>query len=219
MNEPPPHGQRFYEITELLEAYADTGFTFSDTSEAPGPGLTSYLRVVARNPERGMVAVQQIDDLLTIGLFSAEVADDIEWMPEIQPPTGMSVEDCLRISRNHIDRALQDLSLVPKANPQNRWEWNEWFPALRQLLGAYLNQRCFDFYTSPDEAVDDYRNESDPDDVSKCVAEITELLTIVVSDEELDQASDALGLGLLPPAGTTLRQWLENIRYRIASAT
>lgn len=219
MNSPLPPGQRFYEVSGLLETYANTGFVFSDTAEAPGPGLASYLRIVARDPARGVVAVQQLDELLTIGLFSEEIADEIAWLPEIRPPMGMSVEDCLRISRNHISRVLQDPTQVPQMNPQNSWEWKERFPALGQLFGAYLNQDCPDFYASWEEAIDDYRNEMDAEDVRNSANEITELLTIVRSDQELDQASDALGLELLPPTGTTLRQWLENMRYRITSTT
>jgi hypothetical protein len=219
VNESSPPGQRFHEIGELLEAYADTGFAFTDTPEAPGPGLASYLRIVARRPGRGAVAVQQLDDLLSVGLFSEEIAEDIDGMPEIQPPTGMSVEDCLRISRNHIHRALQNPSLVPRMNPQNRWEWNERSPALSQFFGAYLNQRCLDFHASPEEAVDDYRDESDPDDVRQSVGEITELLTVIASDQELERATDALGIEVLPPQDMTLRQWLEAVRTRLGSGS
>ncbi|MFF4802759.1 contact-dependent growth inhibition system immunity protein [Streptomyces sp. NPDC001351] len=190
---------------------------FSDTAEAPGPGLASYLRIVARDPARGVVAVQQLDEILTIGLFSEEIADEIAWLPEIRPPMGMSVEDCLRISRSHISRVLQDPSQVSQENPQNSWEWKERFPALGQLLGAYLNQDFPDFYDSWQEAVDDYRNEMDGDDVRNSVNEITELLAIVRSDEELEQATDALGLELLPPKGTNLRQWLESMRHRMTA--
>lgn len=47
-----PAEPRFYELSDLLEAYAYTGFTFTDTAEAPGPGLASYLRIAARDPAR-----------------------------------------------------------------------------------------------------------------------------------------------------------------------
>jgi hypothetical protein len=216
MNSAPlPPGQRFYEVSELLESYANSGFVFSDTAEEPGPGLASYLRIVARDPARGAVAVQQLDDLLAVGLFSEEIADEIAWLPEIEPPMGMSVEDCLRIARDHISEVLQAPSRVPQKNPQNSWEWKERFPNLGQLFGAYLNQDCPDFYDSWEEAVDDYRSELIEDEVRRSVNEITELLTIVPSEEQLNLATKAIGLEILPPTGKSLKQWLEIMRARI----
>jgi hypothetical protein len=41
---------------------------------------------------------------------------------------------------------------------------------------------------------------------------------MVSSDRELDTATSALGLGLLPPEGMSLRQWLELVRQRITAA-
>lgn len=218
MSQALPSGQRFHELSDLLEAYAYTGFTFSDTEETPGPGLASYLRIAARNPARAATAVQQIDDLLSIGLFSEEIADEVEDLPHIRPPVGASVEDCLRIVREHLYRLLQDPSRVPQVNPQNSWEWNERFPALSQLLGAYFHQDFSSVYESRDEALDEYVSEAVPEDRAQAAQEIGELLTMVSSEQELDTAATALGLDLLPPQGMSLRQWLELIRNRIAAA-
>ncbi|MGN9760839.1 contact-dependent growth inhibition system immunity protein [Streptomyces sp. SD31] len=218
MSQALPPGQRFYELSELLEAYANTGFTFSDTTETPGPGLASYLRIAARDPARASIAVHQIDDLLSVGLFSEEIADDVEDLQHIRPPMGTSVEDCLRIARDHLHRFLQDPSRVPQMNPQNAWEWNERFPHLSQFLGGYLHQNYSEFYNSPEEAIDEYVSESAPEDRAQAAQEITELLTMVSSDQELHTATTALGLDLLPPEGMSLRQWLELIHQRIAAA-
>ncbi|MGI5373769.1 contact-dependent growth inhibition system immunity protein [Streptomyces sp. CA-251387] len=218
MSQAIPPGQRFHELSDLLEAYAYTGFTFSDTEESPSPGLASYLRIAARNPARAATAVQQIDDLLSIGLFSEEIADEVEDLPHIRPPVGASVEDCLRIVREHLYRLLQDPSRVAHVNPQNSWEWNERFPALSQLLGAYFHQDFSSIYESRDEALDEYVSEAVPEDRAQAAQEIGELLTMVSSDQELDTAATALGLDLLPPQGMSLRQWLELIRNRIAAA-
>ncbi|MGI5409375.1 contact-dependent growth inhibition system immunity protein [Streptomyces chartreusis] len=218
MSQALPPGPRFYELSDLLEAYTDTGYTFSDTAETPGPGLASYLRVAARNPARAATAIAQIDDLLSVGLFSEEIADDVEDLPHIRPPMGTSVEDCLRIAREHLRRLLQDPSRVPQTNPQTVWEWNERLPELSQFLGGYLHQNYSDFHASPDDAIDEYVAESAPEHRAQAAQEITELLTMVSSDQELDTATTALGLDLLPPQGTSLREWLELIRRRITVA-
>ncbi|MER6548351.1 contact-dependent growth inhibition system immunity protein [Streptomyces sp. NPDC001250] len=218
MSQALPPGQRFYELSDLLEAYAHTGFTFSDTTETPGPGLASYLRIAARDPARAATAVHQIEELLSVGLFSDEIADDVENLPHIRPPMGRSVEDCLRIVRDHLYRFLRDPSRVPQENPQNSWEWNERFPALSQLLGAYFHRNFSDFYESPDGALDVYVSEAVLEDRAQAAQELGELLTMVSSDQELQTAATALGLDLLPPQGMTLRQWLELIRQRITTA-
>lgn len=218
MSQALPPEQRFHELSDLLAAYANTGFTFSDTAETPGPGLASYLRIAARDPARAVTAVDQIEDLLSVGLFSEEIADNVENLPHIRPPMGTSVEDCLRIVRDHLYRFLQDPSQVPLVNPQNSWEWNERFPELSQLLGAYFHQNFSYFYDSRDEALDEYVGESLPEDRAKAAQELGELLTMVSSDQELHTAANALGLGLIPPQGMSLRQWLELIRHRIAAA-
>ncbi|MFI6440002.1 contact-dependent growth inhibition system immunity protein [Streptomyces sp. NPDC050759] len=217
MNQAPPPEPRFYELGELLEAYANTGFMFSDTAETPGPALASYLRIAARDPARAATAVRQIEELISIGLFSEEIADDVEDLPHIRPPMGTSVEDCLRVARDHLNRFLQDPSQIPPVNPQNNWEWNERFPALSQLLGAYFHQDFSSFYDSREEALDEYVSEVLPEDRAQAAQEIIELLTMVSSDQELDTAATALGLDLLPPDGMSLRQWLELIRHRIAA--
>lgn len=218
MSQALPPGPRFHELSDLLEAYTDTGYTFSDTAETPGPGLASYLRIAARNPARATTAIAQIDDLLSVGLFSGEIADDVEDLPHIRPPMGTSVEDCLRIAREHLRRLLQDPSQISQTNPQTVWEWNERLPELSQFLGGYLHQNYSDFHATPDDAIDEYVAESAPEHRAQAAQEITELLTMVSSDQELDTATTALGLDLLPPQGTSLRRWLELIRRRITVA-
>ena len=218
MSQALPPGERFCELGELLTAYTYTGFTFSDTAEDPGPALASYLRIAARNPARAATAVQQIDDLLSVGLFSEEIADEVDDLPHIRPPMGTSVEDCLRIVRDHLHRLLQEPSRLPQVNPQNSWEWNERFPELSQLLGAYFHQDFSHFYDSRDEALDEYVGAATPEDRAQAVQEFGELLTMVSSDQELETATTALGLDLLPPQGMTLRQWLEFVQNRVATA-
>ncbi|MFI9823834.1 contact-dependent growth inhibition system immunity protein [Streptomyces sp. NPDC052013] len=217
MTEAGPPVQRFHEIDYILSAYASNGFTYSDAADVPGPGLAPYLRLVARDPARGTTAVQQIDDLLAIGLSAEEIADEVNALPRIQPPAGMTIEDCLRIARDHIDRFLQDQSQAHRLKPRNQQEWEERFPMLDQLLGAYFCQDFPDWYATWQEAIDDYVAGMGGEEAGHAAEEITELLTLVDSAEELEQATHILGLELLPPRGMTLRRWLENMRHRITS--
>ncbi|MFE1589832.1 contact-dependent growth inhibition system immunity protein [Streptomyces sp. NPDC058737] len=212
-----PPGQRFYELSDLLESYTNVDFTFSDTAEVPGPALSAYLRIAARDPARAATAIRQIDDLLSVGLFSDEIADEVENLPHIRPPRGTTVEDCLRVVRGHLDRLLHEPSRVPQATPQTSWEWNKRFPFLGQLLGAYFHQDFSYLYASREEALDEYVGESDPEDRARAAQEIGELLEMVSSDGELRAATSALGLDLLPPRGMSLRKWLESIRRRITA--
>ncbi|MFE6172912.1 contact-dependent growth inhibition system immunity protein [Streptomyces sp. NPDC056464] len=219
MSQGLPSEPRFYELGGLLAAYASADFMFQDTADIAGPSLASYLRIAARDPARAVTAVRQIDELLSFGLFSEEIADDVENIPHIVPPMGTSVEDCLRIARDHLNRFLEDPSRVPQMNPQNTWEWIERFPELSQLLGAYFHRDFSYIYDSRDEALDEYVSQSKPEERAQAAQEITEILTMVPSDEELDTATTALGLDLLPPKGMSLRQWLELIRQRIRPRT
>ncbi|MGW6788054.1 hypothetical protein [Streptomyces chartreusis] len=109
-----PAEPRFYELSDLLEAYAYTGFTFTDTAGTPGPGLASYLRIAARDPARAATAVQQIDELLSVGLFSEEIADDVESQLDtattalgldLLPPQGTSLRQWLELIRRRINVA------------------------------------------------------------------------------------------------------------------
>ncbi|MEU5752593.1 contact-dependent growth inhibition system immunity protein [Streptomyces sp. NPDC047829] len=216
MSHPFPPGQRFHELSDLLGSYANVDFTFSDTADAPGPALSAYLRTAARDPARATTAIRQIDDLLSIGLFSEEIADEVECLPHIRPPMGTSVEDCLRVVRDHLHRFLRDPSRIPQVNPQSSWEWNERFPSLGQLLGAYFHRDFSDIYASREEALGEYVSETPPEDRAQAAQEIGELLAMVSSDQELITAGTALGLDVLPPRGTTLRTWLESVSRRIS---
>ncbi|MGW3862839.1 contact-dependent growth inhibition system immunity protein [Streptomyces sp. NPDC005047] len=92
---------------------------------------------------------------------------------------------------------------------------NERFPSLSQLLGAYFHRDFSDIYASRVEALDEYVSEAAPENRARAAQEIGELVTMVASDQELSTATTALGLDLLPPRGTSLREWLESVRRRI----
>lgn len=206
----PGPGFRFSEVQDLLEAYAAQDYTFNDSPEAPGPALSAYLRVVSNDPQRAATAVQQLDDLLRTGLQSPEIGDDIALLPEIAPVSGRSVEESLRIARDHLARRIGHAA--PDARlPQNSWEYREQFPELSQFLGAYFHQDFFDEYASYGEAVDDYLAGASEADRGQLVRDIGELRALAGTDRALKEAVSVLGMGVASPAGVGIRQWLDDV--------
>jgi len=206
-------GDRFPELSRLLTAYEWTGEVFDDTVESPGRALASYIRTAARNPDRVVAAVREIDDLLEVGLFSDEIADDVDLLPHIEPPQGASVEDCLRIIRRHLKGFLAAPPAPdPTVRPQTSWEWRERFPALAHLLGAYFHQDFDLEYESREEAVDDYLSGEPREYTLQAAAEINDLLALTPSDDDLEEATGILGLDLEPPDGVSLQRWLTDVR-------
>ncbi|WBO65378.1 contact-dependent growth inhibition system immunity protein [Streptomyces camelliae] len=205
---------RFHELSRLLSAYESTGEVFDDTLEAPGRALNSYLRTAARTPDRAAAAVREIDDLLEVGLFSDEIAGDVDLLPHIEPPRGASVEDCLRVVRHHLSRYLTAPPAPdPTIRPQTSWEWRERFPALAHFLGAYFYQDSLEIeYHSHAEAMDDYLTGELNEDLEQAASEATEFLTLNPSEDELGEAASVLGLREPPPDGISLRRWLTDIQ-------
>ncbi|MFF3910489.1 contact-dependent growth inhibition system immunity protein [Streptomyces sp. NPDC001848] len=209
-----PVDDRFHELRRLLRAYEQPGYAFDDTVEAPGVALSAYLRTTAFAPERAAAAAREIQDLLTVGLFSDEVADDVELFPHIRPPQGVSVEECLRVVLQHLERFLA-APPPPRTSvrPEIAWEWRERFPALAHFLGAYFYQDSLKLeYESHEEAVDDYLSGESTEDIRKAASEIGEVLDLNPSADELAEAAATLGLNEPPPTGLSLRQWLINIQ-------
>ena len=209
-----PVDDRFHELRRLLQAYEQPGYAFDDTSETPGAALSAYLRTAAFAPERAAAAVREIRDLLTVGLFSEEIADDVELLPHIDPPGGVSVEDCLRVIQQHLERFLAAPPLPrPSARPALSWEWHERFPALAHFLGAYFYQDSLTMeYQSHAEALDDYLSGEPTEDIRKTTSEIQQFLALNPSADELTDAATALGLSEPPPAGVSLREWLIDVQ-------
>ncbi|EHN79919.1 hypothetical protein SMCF_504 [Streptomyces coelicoflavus ZG0656] len=207
----PGPGFRFYEVQDLLAAYAAHDYVFSDSPDAPGPALSGYLRIVSQDPRRAATAVQQLDDLLLVGLQSSEIAGDVELFPKIEPSAGRSVEDCLRIVRTHLVRQLENPVPAAQALPTGSWEVRARFPELHQFLGSYFHQDFFDEYASHSEAVDDYLAGASRDDRNQLVGDISSLLTLAGTDGELKQAVSLLGMEVSPPAGADLRRWLRDV--------
>ncbi|MEU6661767.1 contact-dependent growth inhibition system immunity protein [Streptomyces sp. NPDC046821] len=210
---PTPADDRFRELRELLRAYESTRITFDDTLEAPGAALSSYLRTTAFAPERAHAAALEIDDLLAIGLFNDEIADDVDLLPHIEPPTGVSVEDCLRVIRHHLGDFLATRP-APRADirPRTSWEWRHRFASLSHLLTSYFHQDFALEYQSRAEAIDDYLSIEDPEDQQAAAHEVDGFLAVNPTDDELHEAARVLGLRITPPDNVTLRQWLVDIQ-------
>ncbi|MYV39461.1 hypothetical protein GT030_11405 [Streptomyces sp. SID1328] len=209
-----PVGDRFYELRQLLRAYEATGHAFDDTLEVPGGALSAYLRIAAHLPERAAEAVREIDDLLAVGLFSDEIAEDVDLLPHIDPPRGVGVEDCLRVVRQHLELFLAAPPAPrPTIRPKTSWEWRARFPAVAHLLGAYFYQGSLEVeYQSHAEAMDDFLSAELREDLEKTASEIGELLSLNAGEEDLSDATSALGLREPPPDAVALRQWLTDIQ-------
>lgn len=207
----PGPGFRFHEVQDLLAAYAAHDYTFTDSPETPGPALSAYLRIVSKDPQRAATAVQQLDDLLRTGLRSPEIGDDVALLPKIEPVAGRSVEDCLRIVRDHLARQIGHPAPKAQRLPQSNWEYRERFPELNQFLGSYFHQDFFDEYTSHSEAVNDYVAGASETDRNQLMRDIAELRALAVTDKELKEATSILGMEVSPPAGVGIRQWLADV--------
>ncbi|WLW52521.1 contact-dependent growth inhibition system immunity protein [Streptomyces sp. YU58] len=204
---------RFQELRELLRSYEWTGHTFDDTMEAPGTALGSYLRIAAYAPRRAAAAVREIDDLLGTGLFRDEIADDVDLLPHIAPPHGVSVEDCLRVVRHHLDQFLAKPSAPrPALRPQTSWEWRRRFPALSHLLTSYFHQDFSLEYQSHAEAIADYLSAEAHEDHEAAARDINGFLAVNPTDDELQEGVRVLGLRITPPQDVPLRRWLTDLQ-------
>lgn len=204
--------ERFPELHDLLNAYAFAGNTFTDTAEEPGPALQAYVRQAVRKPGLLDKVIAEIDDLVQVGLFNDEIADDVDVLPHVDPPEGRTVEQCLALVRDHLDRIRNGGAYRRSALPQTDWEWRKQFPELRHLLAAHFHQDFSRFYASHKEALDDYLGANPAEDIAEAAREIGSLLDLIESDSDFDRATRLLGLWVYPPDGVSLRQWLTDIQ-------
>ncbi|MGW3031265.1 contact-dependent growth inhibition system immunity protein [Streptomyces sp. NPDC001178] len=207
--------ERFPELHDLLNSYAFAGNTFTDSVQEPGPALQAYVRQAVRKPDLLDQVIAEIDDLLEIGLFSDEIADDVEILPHVEPPTGSTVEQCLAVIRSHLERIKNGGAYQRSALPQTDWEWRKQFPELRHLLAAHFHQDFSRFYSSHGKALEDYLDGNPVDDLAEATREIDSFLSLIDSDSELNRAAQILGLMVYPPDGLSLRQWLIDMQGAI----
>ncbi|MCI3272788.1 contact-dependent growth inhibition system immunity protein [Streptomyces cylindrosporus] len=206
---------RFPELRDLLDSYASAGWTFTDTPEEAGPALQAYARYAVNVPGLLDAVIREIDDLLRVGLFSDEISDDVDVLPRISPPAGRTVEECLAVARNHLDRVRNGGSYERADLPQTDWEWGKHFYELGQLLGGYFHQYFSQEYGSHKAALDDYLSGSSREEQTHASEEIDRLLSMVASDSELSRVTKVLGLWVYPPQGLSLRHWLTDVRATI----
>ena len=206
---------RFPELQELLDSYASTGWIFTDTAEEAGPALQAYVRHAVNTPGLLDTVISEIDDLLQAGLFSDEIADDVDLLPHINPPAGRSVEQCLALIRDHLDRIRNGGAYEQSALPLTDWEWNKRFYELGQLLGAYFHQYFSQAYGSHKAALDDFLSGSSEEVKLLAARDIDRLLSLVGTDSELNRVTKVLGLWVYPPEGVSLRQWLTDMQHII----
>ncbi|MEV4334826.1 contact-dependent growth inhibition system immunity protein [Streptomyces sp. NPDC049597] len=208
---------RFKELRNLLRSYEETGYTFDDAPDRPGAALAAFLRQAGRHPGRAAELAAEIDDLLSKGLFSEEIAEDVDLLPHIKPPIGASVEECLLLIRQHLVDFLEVPGRpAPVTPPQTAWEWKGRFPELSHFLSAYFHQDFDAEYASHREAVDDYLDGVSEGDLRIVIKEIQDFLDMNTDDISLRDASRTLGLCISPPKGVSLRRWLNDVREIIA---
>ncbi|WP_327579098.1 MULTISPECIES: contact-dependent growth inhibition system immunity protein [unclassified Streptomyces] len=147
------------------------------------------------------------------GIFSDEIADDVDLLPRIEPPKGVGVEECLRVVRHHLSNFLPKRP-APKAGfrPQTSREWQDRFPALSHLLTSYFHQDFSLEYQSRREAIDDYLSIESREDQEAVDQEVDGFLAVNTSDDDLKDANRVLGLRITPPDDVTLRQWRLDIQ-------
>ncbi|MEU0603492.1 contact-dependent growth inhibition system immunity protein [Streptomyces sp. NPDC006393] len=204
--------ERFPALHEVLDSYAFSGNSFTDTPDEPGVALKAYVRQAMRAPGTLDAAIAEIDDLLQVGLFNDEIADDVDLLPHVEPPDGRTVEQCLATIRSHLERIRASGVYEQAELPQTDWEWRKRFPELSSLLGGYFHQDYPKFYGSHREALDDYLDGNPREYLAAAAQELGEFLSRVSSDKELERAAEILGLMVYPPDGVSLRQWLTDIR-------
>ncbi|MGV9989738.1 contact-dependent growth inhibition system immunity protein [Streptomyces sp. NPDC003374] len=204
--------ERFPALHEVLDSYAFSGNSFTDTPDEPGVALKAYVRQAMRAPGTLDAVIAEIDDLLQVGLFDDEIADDVDLLPHVEPPAGRTVEQCLAIIRSHLERIRASGVYEQAELPQTDWEWRKRFPELSSLLGGYFHQDYPKFYGSHREALDDYLDGNPREYLAQAAQELSDFLSCVSSDTELERAAETLGLMVYPPDGVSLRQWLTDIQ-------
>ncbi|MGV9252469.1 contact-dependent growth inhibition system immunity protein [Streptomyces sp. NPDC003697] len=204
--------ERFPALHEMLDSYAFSGNSFTDTPDEPGVALKAYVRQAMRTPGTLDAVIAEIDDLLQIGLFNDEIADDVDLLPHVEPPAGRSVEQCLVTIRSHLEQIRTSGVFEQTQLPQTDWEWRKRFPEVSSLLGGYFHQEYPRFYGSHREALDDYLDGNPKEYLTKATKELSAFLSCVSSDKELERAAEILGLMVYPPDGVSLRQWLTDIQ-------
>ncbi|GHJ31540.1 hypothetical protein TPA0910_59730 [Streptomyces hygroscopicus subsp. sporocinereus] len=82
-------------------------------------------------------------------------------------------------------------------------------------MGGYFHQDFSHECSSHREAIDDYLQGMPDEDLHRALLEIPELLAMAGSDKDLTRAVRALGMGVRPPNGVSLRQWLLDVAHII----
>jgi hypothetical protein len=90
-------------------------------------------------------------------------------------------------------------------------------PAIWHLMGAYYNQDWADFYSTDEETVDAFVEES-PGYRNELPGEIDWVLAAFADDAELESYLDSQGCEYIPQ-GVGYRAWLQQIADRVRAAT
>ncbi len=91
---------------------------------------------------------------------------------------------------------------------------NKRFPDLEQFFGCYFHQDWQYLYGSAEMAIEDYANDSSRDELSYTVQELDKLMSLGLSEAELDDAMyRELHCYYNPkPSGRSMTEWLRWVR-------
>ncbi len=91
---------------------------------------------------------------------------------------------------------------------------SERFPRLEQFFGAYFHQDCLDFDGTAEMVLKRYASEASRGVMGRTLEELDQLLSLGLSDAELDRAMyEDLGCYYNPePDGMSMTEWLQWVR-------
>lgn len=91
---------------------------------------------------------------------------------------------------------------------------NDKFPRLEQFFGAYFHQDCLDFDGTAEMVLKRYASDASREVMSRTLEELDQLLSLGLSDAELDGTMyEDLGCYYNPaPDGLSMTEWLHWVR-------
>ncbi|MET8831064.1 contact-dependent growth inhibition system immunity protein [Streptomyces sp. NPDC004610] len=213
---PLEHDRRYGELDQVMRAYA--GCPADDTQALPSRALTAYLRHTWHSrPWALALAERQLREYadhppgrlrLRLGEFYA--------IPDVGLPEA-DIQQWLRCLADHIRHSVDNGEAPPPAVPATRWEWHARFPELGQFLGGWFSQDMPDEFGDHDEALDDYRDSTDPQFVARLIGELHEFLALDLTDPDHALALAELGLEVDPPAPYGAGAWLSLAADRLGN--
>jgi hypothetical protein len=102
-------------------------------------------------------------------------------------------------------------------DPADNRTWADRFPELRGLFGAYFHQDWEFDHNGPEEVIREYIADGPREDVQRAVAELEELLTLDLTEKQLEEVlSPGLRSDCVPSyVGESNREWLAAVAKQL----